>query len=40
MQDISLKYGGTQIKKGCSFGLAPKAQNHFFIIFFRLVVQW
>jgi len=33
MQDINLKYGGTQIKKGCSFEMAPKAQNHFFYLF-------
>ena len=32
MQDISLKYGSTQIKKVvCSFGLLPKAQNHFLL---------
>jgi len=40
MQDISLKYGGTQIKNVVVLGWPQRPRIIFFIIFFRLVVHW
>jgi len=39
MQDIRLKYGGTQIKKVVVLGW-PQRPRIIFYYFFRLVVQW